>query len=288
MQERRTTIRINHRCLARYAHPDDLLPQDGLVRDLSERGAGVLMRDRSRYGAQVNVTFPLPGDRDSLTLAGVVRWATPRSREQAWAHAGVEWLPLDAELRQRLTRFLCRAILAPSPPSARGVRRWLRAGPFAASRVGWAVVAGLLAAGACGLWAFTVRRERAQLHAFLMERDAAVRALEQQERELRSELNAAQAHVSLTSEEVAQAARQAQGLEGKAQQLAAAVSQLQEVFLQLQQERRALIERVLTLEQERLALIRRSVPSDAVQAAVREAVARRARSGRKSVRTRPP
>ncbi len=72
MQERRTTVRKALYTRTQYCPSEDLELRDGRIADVSERGAGVLMREKHRGGGLVTGGFSLPGDEDTLTAAGIV------------------------------------------------------------------------------------------------------------------------------------------------------------------------------------------------------------------------
>ncbi len=91
MQERRTTIRIGQQCRTQYCSSEDLLPRDGRITDLSERGVGLLVREAHRIGEVLTVGFSLPGDRTTLTATGVVRWSNPPQKGR-WYPVGLDWI----------------------------------------------------------------------------------------------------------------------------------------------------------------------------------------------------
>src|SRR3989338_4726715 len=108
MQERRTTIRVDRLCRAQYCPADDLIPRDGRLTNLSERGAGLLAHETHRLGARLTVSFSLPEEEEPLTATGVVHWSDARARHGQWYPLGLEWLPMEETARHRLYTFLSR------------------------------------------------------------------------------------------------------------------------------------------------------------------------------------
>ena len=74
MQERRTSIRMAHAVAAQYCPSDDLLPRDGKLLDVSERGSRLKAREPRQVGDRITVTFPLEQEQEPLTVTGEVRW----------------------------------------------------------------------------------------------------------------------------------------------------------------------------------------------------------------------
>jgi len=282
MQERRTTIRLNHACRAQYCAAEDLLPRDGRIANVSERGASVLARERHREGEQVTVSFALPGTDDTLTATGSVRWAAS-SRAGRWYPIGLEWLPLEEAIRNRLQAVVrTRAEAAPARPEAgaRTVRR--ERAPYR-----WiALIAGLALLGAAGVvvssLVTSLQEEARQLEAEVAQRNlviAELQAREQRlaarERELQREVSTTKAHLATASGEIARLDGQSQQLAGEAQRLSQEVELFQQSYTRVQEERSQLIQEVIRLEQEKLQLSRRLSSLPELQLAIREAIASR-------------
>ena len=102
MQERRSTIRIEYPARAQYCPSEDLIPRDGRMTNLSERGANLLARETHRLGERITVSFPLPEEEEPLTVTGVVRWSDPTAQRGRWHATGIEWLPLGETASHRL------------------------------------------------------------------------------------------------------------------------------------------------------------------------------------------
>jgi outer membrane murein-binding lipoprotein Lpp len=252
MQERRTTIRLPHRCRAQYCSSEDLLPRDGQITNLSERGAGLLVREAHRNGELLSVGFSLPGAREPLTATGVVRWAeAPRNRH--WYPIGVDWLQLEEAARNRLREFLAGTTQRPRSPAASRERRTLvMVGASAALLAGLVVL--------LRLWSLSTENRR--LQATVEQRGQAIGQLEQEGARLALELGAANTQLSETSGEVDQLNRQAQGLGEQLGRLTTEVDQVKASYLAVSEERERLMQRVLEIEQERASLASRlsSIP----------------------------
>lgn len=276
MQERRTRIRVPHRTRAQYCSCDDLLPKEGFLTTLSERGAGLLLREAHPVGEQLTANFSLAGEHEGVTATGVVRWSDTRSRRGPGVQVGLEWLPIEEAASRRLNRFLHQA--AQSSSAADSIPRQASVRPVApnAALVAGIVLTGLLVGGLVGVfWAWPYDPQRAKLTSALKKRDALIEALERQSTQLKRELATTTSRLEFTSAEVAQLGEQAQALEGKAQQFGQEFIRLQDSSVALRQEREALISRILELEQERLTITQRSVPLGELHLAIRETIARR-------------
>ena len=271
MQERRTTVRVAYPCRAQYCAADDLLPRDGRMVNLSERGAGLLVHEPRREGEQLTASFSLPGEHDPVTATGVVRWSAP-SKTGRWHALGLEWLPLEETTRNRLHTFLYTQKQAPVERGAasRSSSWWL-----------WGMwAAALIAAGiVIWLWGTTLQRESRRLREGVAQRNAVIVALQQREEQLahretvlQQELGTAKAHLASATGEMARLDQQAQWLTGDAQRLTQEVEWFQQSYAQVQQERTQLIQQVVSLEQERLQLVGRLSSLPELHVAIREAI----------------
>ena len=272
MQERRTTIRVSHHCRTQYCPSEDLLPRDGRLLTLSERGAGLLAREVHWEGERVTLNFAVPGEREPMTATGTVRWSHPRPRRGRWYPIGIEWLSLDETTRERLHRFLSSRYTTPSPVARPGAPRRVVVG----SSWRWALVITMVVAvfGAVGflLHVRNLQQENRQLTANVEQRDLVIAKLKQNERLLQGELTTAQAHLAATAEEVDRLDQQAQQLGGQIQQLTQDVDRFQQSYAQAKEEREALLAHVADLEQERAIVARRLSSITELRLAIREAI----------------
>ena len=270
MQERRTTIRKSHYARMQYCPSEDLELRDGRIADVSERGAGALMRERHRSGELVTLGFSLPGAEDTLTATGVIRWSGPESPKGNWHRAGVEWLPLEDATRNRLHQFLETAKPAPSRGTTKSAGTSIRRIALIAS----AVAIGLFGWGLYR-WASQVETENTELVSSVKRRDAIIHFLGQEGQRLKFDLGEARQHLAETAGEVAQLDLQAQFFGKEVERLNQAVTQFQRSSIESREERAQLIQRVLTLEQEKASLAKRLNSVDELKLAIREAIGRR-------------
>ena len=291
MQERRTTIRARYSSRAQYCSAEDLLPRDGRVTNLSERGAGVLARERRPVGERVTVTFPLPEEEEPLTVTGVVRWSEGQARGRGYP-MGLEWLPLEETTSHRLHAFLnAQAREAPRRAEV-GVWRSLRS--VRSLAVGVGIVLAILLGLRLFRGATALQQENRQLGGAVAQRNEIIQQLELRGAGLEQELTAsntqlATSKVQLTAaaEAMTQLGRQSQGLEGDVQRLGQEVErfqqsyvQLQESYGQLREEREALMLRVLDLQQERTLLAKRLSSIPDLRRAIRDAIQARTEAQR--------
>ncbi len=259
MQERRTTIRIAERCRAQYCPADDLLPRDGAVLNLSERGAGVEVREAHRIGERVTVNFLLPDDGGPLTATGVVRWSDVRTPGRRRCRMGLEWLPIEEAGRSRLQRFLYS-----STQESRLGRRtrlmlkaWKPAAALRRAAVLTGIVLGPLVVILLALRLLSLQAQNDDLQRLNEERIAIISHLELQQRQLSEQLGAAKDHLAATAGEVARLDQQAQQLEGSMSQLHSSLGEMQGAYDKVRSERTALERQVLELEQTQSQLTRR-------------------------------
>jgi uncharacterized protein (TIGR02266 family) len=283
MQERRTTIRIARAARTQYCPSGDLIPRDGRITNLSERGVHLLAQESHRVGERVTLSFSFPGEEEPLTATGVVRWTDPQARRGRHA-MGLEWLPLGETSRHRLGTFLGRTEQAASGQAvAASPRSWTMARTLV-FRTG--VVFAILAGIAVAQWAFTIQRDNQQFGVALQQRNAIIHALEEREVSLQQEMAATQAQLAATFDEVTRLAYETTGLQEEAkdfhhdvQRLNQEVERFQASYVRAQEERERLVQRVLDLEQERTQLARErealarklaSIPE--LRKAIREAI----------------
>ena len=266
MEERRNTIRLNHQGRTQYCSSEDLIPRDGRLTNVSEQGAGLLVREPHRNGEMVTVGFSLPGDRGALTATGVVRWSH-EPEKGGWHPIGVDWLQLEETTKNRLQRFIATAPRskpkAAAPKLGRNTRTILLTVGVASLALASAVVA---------LWVRSLQWENRQLQAIVEQRNMVINQLAQEETQLKGDLATAQQHLADTASEVARLDQLAQGFGQQVAQLSGQVTQVQQSYDQVRQEREELLQRVLDLETERMLLMRRLSSIDELRLAIREAI----------------
>jgi len=269
MQERRTTIRIGRLSRAQYCPADDLVPRDGRLTDLSERGAGLLTQETHRIGARLTVTFPLPEEEEPLTASGVVHWSDARARQGRWYPLGLEWLPMEETARHRLSTFLSRRTQE-RPLEVSGKRILsVTLQPVLRRTV---LVLGVLLVAGFAVWVLSLSQRNLALGEALKQRTAIIRHIEQREVVLERELTSARAQLASASTTAANVGAQAQELEAEVGRLSGEVERFQQSYVRLREEREQLIQRVLELEQERLRLAGRLSSIPDLRLAIREAV----------------
>ena len=266
MQERRTTIRLSHRSAAQQCSSEDLLPQDGYLINISERGAGLLARRVYRDGERVTVSFALPRAREPLTATGVVRWSD-HSTVNRWNRSGLEWLPFEEPARERLHGFLQQ--IARSPAARVPLTRRVSLLRVALS-VG--IIGGVLAAALLLLWVRSLREENQGLMTAVEQRNGVIDQLEREGARLTFELDTARANLASTASEVARLDQQTQNFGAALGQLAEDVARFQQSYVQVREEREQLMQRVLDLEQERASLATRLSSVEELRLAIRDAI----------------
>ncbi len=299
-QERRTAARVAHFCRAQYCPSEDFVPRDGRITTLSERGAGMLVRDQRQDGERVTVNFWLPGIHDTMTITGVVRWSGSQLPKSRWYPLGLEWLPMEDVTRNRLRRFLfdqvqtsrapAKPTVSPASPTPadqvpvtkRRKKLKLRlpsvqlpsATNVAKYKKPLVIVAGslVLIGMAAILWITSLQWENGELNQAVQQRDTVIEQLEQQDQHLRQELDAARARLTTTVSEVSRLDQQAQILEKEMEQLSQDVEHFQDSYVRVREEREQLMQRVLDLEQERMALNKRLVFMEQLHQAIQEAI----------------
>lgn len=287
MQERRATIRIAQSCRAQYCAAEDLLPRDGQVANISERGAGLLVREQHKAGEHVTVSFNLPGLEEPLTATGTVRWSSS-SRQGRWYRLGMEWLPLEEATRNRLHTFLYTAKTPEEPkPSA---KTWKLSSNWMVW-VSWAVAL-LTFAAVWYSWIAPLKQQTKALSTQVEQREAIISTLQGRERELaqrqlelKGELENAKSNLAAASQEMMQLDAQSQQASGDAQRLSQEVQLFQQSYARVQAEREQLIQQVMQLEQERLQLRHKLSSLPELQVAIREAIDARRLEQRETRRT---
>lgn len=285
MQERRTTIRIDQRRRAQYCPADDLVPRDGALLNLSERGAGLEVHEAHRVGERVTVNVLLPDDHGPLTGTGVVRWSDVRTPGRRRCRMGLEWLPLEDAGRSRLQQFLYAA--AQRPRGGRHAK--LIAAAFRPATmlrralVLTAIVTGPLVVILLALRLLSLQTQNYDLQRLSDERMQIIGQLETQQEALHGELGMAKAHLAATAGEVARLDQQARQLEGSLTQLHQDFGRMEGSYQQVHGERTQLMEQVAQLEQTRLQLTRRLRASQQLRQLVLEMIRARRQPLRRSV-----
>lgn len=274
MQERRTTVRTPCSLRAQYCAAEDLLPRDGRMVDLSERGAGLWVREAHRAGEPITASFSLPGSSETLTATGVIRWSLPAKGR--WYPLGIEWLPMEESTRNRLHTFLVKSPAKEAAPSAAESPQ-MRA-PVSWFLLGLWVVAVALVGVVIWLWASALQRE-AGLRNSLSQRNSVISALKQREQRLaareawlQQELVTAKVHLATAADEMTRLDGQTQELAADAHRLSREVGLFEQSYATVQQERAGLIQEVMNLEQERLKLIGKLSSLPDLHVAIREAI----------------
>lgn len=280
MQERRTTVRTRCNYRAQYCAADDLLPRDGQLINISERGAGLLVREPRRAGEQITASFSLPGDNEPLTATGVIRWSLPPVKGR-WYPLGLEWLPLEEAARSRLHGFLSQPKAEPQRVLPSGAGK-----PMPSWVLGtlW-VVAVVLVGVVAWLWVGMLSRQ-ADLEQDVAQRNVAISALKHREQRLAAreawlaqELVNAKMNLATAAGELSRLDGQAQDLTTDAQRLNQEVGLFEQSYAKVQQERTGLIQQVMNLEQERLKLVGKLSSLPDLHMAIRNAIeARKAES----------
>jgi len=277
MQERRTTIRVRHVCRAAYCPGEDLLPREGRLTTLSERGAGILVRDPHREGERLTVNVPLPEEPDPLTVTGVVRWSSEPIPNSGWHPLGLEWLPMEESARHRLQQFLHLRARASLSYEERAVLANKRARDLVLRRSGIIAGVSLLFAGL--LWGFSLRGDNQALLTTIHQRDGTITQLKRQEGLLQQELGITKKSLAATTEEIARLDQQAQFLGQAVEELHQDVEHAHASLGEIHEEREHLMQRVLDLTQERTYWMKRVESAQRAQA-IQEAIdARRGEVG---------
>lgn len=237
--------------------------------NLSERGIGLFTREAHVTGERMTVTLSHSGDSEGVTATGVVRWSNQPASRGRWFPMGLEWLTLEEGTHNRLRSLLGSQVqLSRAPRAFRPAReRVLRALLVTTVSLLSIVIGGFVA-----WYVWLLAQENRQLHGAVQQRNVLIRQLAEHDEELRRELGTAKAQLATTMSEVIRLDQQSQRLGGDVQRLTQHVEQVQQSYVAVNEEREALMRRVLDLEQERLLLVRRwsSVPD--LRLAIRDAI----------------
>jgi hypothetical protein len=280
MQERRTTIRSACARRAQYCPSDEPIPRDGRTTDISEHGLGLLTRDTPRLGERIAVSFSLPGDDDSFTASGEVRWAEPPSDGRGFSRVGLQWLPIEETARYRLHAFLQSPVTVPSGAGRARTARpesWL---PRVALRV--SVVFGALTLLAFGLAVASLEQTNRLLDVAVQQRNAIIGQLELQSAQLQTQLRNTQRDLSLATVDATQMDLQGRAMREEIARLQAEGQRFQAAYARVQDQRVDLIGQVASLETERSELLRRLTSLPELRLAVREAIEARTRADQAS------
>ena len=233
MQERRTTIRVDRLSRAQYCPTEDLVPRDGRLTDLSERGAGLLAHETHRVGARLTVSFSLPEEEELLTATGVVHWSDARVRQGHWYPLGLEWLPMEETARHRLHTFLSRR--APPPVLQVSGHRILGLDLRPLFLRITLVLGALLVAG-FAVWVFSLSQKNRALGEAVEQRNTIIRHIEQRGQQLEQALAAAATQMTAVSTAAVQFGRQTADLETEVGRLNSEVERFQESYVRVREE----------------------------------------------------
>ena len=278
MQERRTSVRISYPCRAQYCPSANLEPKDGRLLNVSDRGAGLLIREPHGEGERLTVNFSFPGAEDAFTATGAVRWCQPPSLGSRWHTVGLGWLPLDEATRRQLHRFLQTSVHAASFSTTHRRASAPPARRFAIVPIvlGWAAVGALV--GMIFFWVVSLQQENRRLASTLLEHNAAIEHLHHLKTQLTQELGTATTRLAESSAEISRIDRRGQALSDQVEQLSTDLEQTRTSYVQVRQDREQLMERVLALEQERTSLARRLASMEELRTAIRESIESRRRT----------
>jgi len=279
MQERRTTIRYDCTERAQYCPSDELVPRDGRMTNISERGLGLLAHEAHRPGERIAVTFLLPGEEEAVTTTGVVRWCGASPVRRRWYPLGLEWLPLEPTTRYRIEAYLKsrQRREATRPPFWR-VAQTTRSASAARFWPWVAVLCSALVAAGLAWYAVRLRAENVRLSQGLAESSAQAQAAGGQlarEQELSQSLQAATAQLATTRLEVSQLGAQSAQFENRIMELGQEMGRFQTAYAAVRDEREQLVQRVAELEAARGELERRLTSLPELQWAIEDAVAAR-------------
>jgi outer membrane murein-binding lipoprotein Lpp len=249
MQERRTAIRVRHWARVQYCASTDLVPRDGRLIDVSERGAGLWTREPHAADERVTLTFLVLGDEEPLTATGIVRWAGRERIRRSWYPLGLEWLPLEETTRYRLSAFLAQRADVASQQSASPEGAGIQFGWMA--RAVWlpVAVAGLVVGLLAGI--VHLRRESKRLALSVQQRNARIQTLEADRASLEKALGAAREQVSASAQELARLDTQIQTLQHVLTQSEAEATVYRGSYTRVSEEREQLLTQMHRLEQQR-------------------------------------
>jgi septal ring factor EnvC (AmiA/AmiB activator) len=178
---------------------------------------------------------------------------------------------MDDAVRNRLQRFLYHQAAAPSaaprPKKASGI--WGSVGRIAAAVAAMAILMALLAEVS------SLQQEKQRLESALGTRDSTILQLGRHNAKMAGELNSTKTYLAETSSEVDRLDQQARALEEQAKKFNDDLHRFRDAYQGSETERGELIQRVLDLTQERDLQAHRSIPTQELTLAIREAVAAR-------------
>lgn len=276
MEERRGKVRLSCLLRARYSPAGSQPFHEARVTDLSERGAGLLVRQSLRPGDHLQLDLELPSEETPLGMTGLVRWIQGDSSEVRWTSAGVEFINLDETQRYRLGTFLSEQLqktltrarlghpvaLATSPTTT---APWRRAATWL----------GALAILTAIVWMVVLQQENVRLGSVLKERNVMIAQLESHQYELTQALQETNTELTQTTAEVESLRQQTEMLESGLQQLGRDFETLQESYQRLSWERTQLLAQVEGLEQQRADVQRMLSNIPSLRKALHDAFRRR-------------
>ena len=238
MKERRVTVRCACFERAQYCREGDATPRSGRLTTLTDRGLGLWVREPHPVGERLTVSFALPGEEETLTTAGVVRWASATPTQHMWYSLGLEWLPLEETTRFRLDTFMRNQEEACRQDGSAESERFSTT-PGVPRIIRWGAVT-LLGLGVLAAWRSTVslQQENVQLGEAIHQRNLTMERLRESEGRMRQELE-------VRTQELTEAL-------GRVERMEAASATLRE-------ERRHLIHQLIGMEQVRSRLLQEPV-----------------------------
>ncbi len=269
MQEKRNNIRYTHTDRAQYCPANDLLPRDGRITDVSERGVCLLVQEPHKEGERVTVSFSLPENEDPLTATGVTRWTSAKPVHGRWFPMGIEWLPFEETTRERMRAYLKQREPDPAPAPERKRRSRMDETPLDRMIPSALAIFGLIASVLLAVWSRHLQQQTHLLALMVRERNAAIGALEGQAVELKGNLEQTRAGLALTLDEVARLDRQGEyfatqvdKLGDNLESIRVEYARLRDDYAQMTLERAELVRQMKASDQERNELTRRltSVP----------------------------
>ncbi len=249
MQERRTDIRVPHMTRAQYCASTDLIPRDGRLTNLSERGAGMWAREPHAAEERVTLTFVLPGDEEPLTATGIVRWGSDQAVRKSWYPLGVEWLPLEETMRYRVRSFLKHQAEVSAQQTVEAEHGRFKLGWMA--RAVWIPLGVLCVVLALLVGIVQVRRESRRLGLTLQMRDTMIRVLEADRTSLQQALGMRTHQLTASAQELARLDMQIRQLQDDLERTQGEATAYKGSYVLVSEERQRLLGRMEHLQQER-------------------------------------
>ncbi len=292
MLERRSSLRYDHADRAQYCPANDLLPRDGRITNMSERGIGLLVQEPHQQGERITVSFSLENENDLLTATGVARWSSSMPVHGRWFPLGIEWLPFEETTRNRMRAYLQEHYKKPAP-SAGKLHASAKLKPTSDATldrmlVRAGTIVGLTATVILAVWSRHLHQQTLGLGQLIRERNAVITQMQAQTLGIQTELERAQAGLAVTVKQVARLDRQneffgaqMERLNENLETIRLEYARLRDDYTQLALERTEMSQKLSFSELERQELSRRlsSVPE------LRQTIRELTSSARSSART---